>query len=215
MNYLEKVANYGTRLEKIAAIVDELTVARDEYEAEAVLAFGEEMGIPVEEVEQAIPLFKEASAASYDPTEELVKVAMEVVDDPYATSLEKVAAMVDGVVAGAFDPEAAYEAAAELGFAPDDVDFIYETAYLDKEAAKKNKTKTEKPGMMSEAWGGIKNAYKAKDIREALSEDKKDWGKFAKGVGKSGLAYGTPAAAAYGGYRYYKSRHEDDNSRRR
>lgn len=204
MNYLEKVANYGTRLEKIATIVDELAAARDEYEAEAVLAFGEEMGIPVEEVEQAIPLFKEASAASYDPTEELVKVAMEVVDDPYATPLEKVAAMVDGVVAGAFDPEAAYEAAAELGFAPDDVDFVYETAYLDKEAANKGKESWAK-----KAGRHAKDAYTFADIRAGLKGDKKDWGKVAKGVGKSGLAYGAPAAAAYGGYRYYKNRQDD------
>ena len=208
MNYLEKVANYGTRLEKIAAIVDELTVARDEYEAEAVLAFGEEMGIPVEEVEQAIPLFKEASAASYDPTEELVKVAMEVVDDPYATSLEKVAAMVDGVVAGAFDPEAAYEAAAELGFAPDDVDFIYETAYLDKEAANK-KTEDKEESLGKKLLGKAKNAYTFADIRSGLSGDKKDWGKVAKGAGKSGLAYGAPIAAAAGGYEYYKNRKDN------
>ena len=214
MDYLEKVANYGTRLEKIATVVDELSAARDEYEVGQILAFGEEMGIPVEEVEQAIPLFKEAAAASYDPDEELLKVAMDVVDDPYATPLEKVAAMVDGVAVGAFDPGATYEAAAELGFAPDDVDFIYETAYLGKEAAEKEEGKRKQgPGMAAKAWEGTKNAYKLKDLREGFGGNKKDWGKIAAGAGKSGLAYGAPIAAAAGGYEYYKHRKDQEQGR--
>ena len=204
MNDLIKVAQYGTRLEKIAAVIDELAEARDEYEAAEVLSFAEEMGIPAEEVEQAIPLFKEASAAdSYE--EDLVKVAAEVIDSPYATPLEKVAAMVDGVVAGAFDPSAVYDAAADLGFAPDDVDFIYETAYLDKEA--KDKAKDKGPSFWEKTKAQLKDAYTADSLRSGWKEN--DLKKFLKGTGKTGLAYGAPLTAAGAGA-YYYNKHKKD-----
>ena len=198
MNDLIKVAQYGTRLEKIAAVIDQLAYANSESEASEVLELGAEMGIAPEEIEQAIPLFKTASDVAGDPVEELVKVASAVVDDPQATPLEKVAAIVDGTVAGAFDPEAAYEAAAELGFAPDDVDFIYESAYLNKEAADAPK----EPGFLAKMKSRAGNAFKAKELRQGYNEN--DLRKFLKGAGKTGLGYGAPitAATAAGAYAY-------------
>ena len=117
---LLKVANdpYASYLTKTAAVISDFEQGR--ITADEAFGAAQEMGIaPQDLVAAQEVLFKEASESA-----SLEKVAS-IVDDPYCTPLEKVAAIVDGISAGTVDYDAGTQVAAQLGFDAQDMEYIY------------------------------------------------------------------------------------------
>jgi len=212
MDVLTKLASQeSSRLEKIAAAI---SAVEEGYNPEEVVAFAAEQGIHPDEIEMGLNLFGEASLEKEAAEQEqfLNKIAS-VAQDPNELPLVKVAAAIDLFAADVVSPEEVYEFGAANGFDQKDVDFIFGNAYpeLAKEAKEETpKKKSELMDKLKALGGGIKDAATLKDIREGLGKTK-DWGRVAKGAGKSGALYGIPAAA--GGYLAYKSTHKDDDKK--
>jgi len=220
MNSLEKIASYSTsRLEKIAGAI---TAIEEGYNPDEVMEFAAENGIHPEEIIMGNNLF-EAELEKEAAEQELYKLAS-IIDSPETLPLVKVAAAVDLFAEGGITADDAYAIGETYGFDGSDVDYIFEQSFpeLAKQAEEnvddvpeqkeegKTKTKPKGPGI----WDHIKGAYSARDIREGFAGDERDWGRIAKGAGKTGLAYGLPAGAAYYGYTKYKQRQDDNKGRR-
>ena len=213
MNVLTKLASQeSSRLEKIAAAI---SAVEEGYDPEEVVAFAAEQGIHPDEIAMGLNLFGESELDKVAAEQELYldKLAS-VAQDPYELPLVKVAAAVDLFAADAVNPDDVYEFGAMNGFDPEDVDFIFANSYpeLAKEAEEKKKEESEFMKRLRAFGGGIRDAASLKDIREGLGKEK-DWGRVAKGAGKSGALYGIPAAGGYLAYKHYKK--DDDRRGRR
>jgi hypothetical protein len=209
---LTKLASQeSSRLEKIAAAIE---AVEEGYNPEEVVAFAAEQGIHPDEIAMGLNLFEEDLQKEASENDYLQKLAS-VIEDENALPLVKVAAAVDLFAEGALEPDQVYAIGEANGFDAADVDFIFERAYpeLAKEAGAKEETAEKGASKLKEILEGIKNAYKATDIKGAFSKgaDGKtqvDWKRLGIGAAKTGTAYGVPAAGVAGGIYAYKKRKE-------
>jgi len=172
---LEKVASdpYASYLDKAASVAyTYATGALSGAEADDVAL---ELGLDPNDVAD-IYLSEYGMDMEKTAADESLYVLEKVASDPYASYIEKAAAVVDAFADGALDGAEADAVGMELGVDPDDLVDVFSAVYLDKEAAaaaEEAKSIGQKIGDAFSTYKGHLTGSTVKDLEAQLAKMQK------------------------------------------